>query len=155
MNTNQNPVSSQSSIFLKDIFSAKVEKELKLPFFSSTVVAGFPSPADNHLETPLDLNELIVKHPTSTFYVKVEGESMKDAGITSGDILVVDRSLSPDHGKIVVAIIDGEFTVKRILIQENGVFLAPENPAFPRIKVNPESQFEVWGVVTYVIHKAK
>lgn len=125
-----------------------------LPFFTSCISAGFPSPADDYIERHLDLNELIVKHPAATFFVRVKGDSMQDAGILSGDILVVDRSLTPSNGKIIVAIIDGEFTVKRILIKEHIIYLAAENAAYSPIKVNPNSQFQVWGVVTYVIHKA-
>jgi len=125
-----------------------------LPSFESCVPAGFPSPADDYMEKRLDLNDLIVRHPNATFFVKVEGDSMRDAGIQSGDTLVVDRSIEPSHGKIVVAILNGEFTVKRILIETKGVSLAPENPAYPVIFIHPESDFQVWGVVTYVIHRA-
>lgn len=126
-----------------------------LPLFTTAIAAGFPSPADDYVEMHLDLNEHIVKHPAATFFVRVDGESMRDAGIFSGDLLVVDRSLTPSHGKIVVAVVDGEFTVKRILIKEGQIFLAPENPAYKPLKVNQDSQFQVWGVVTYVIHKAQ
>lgn len=127
----------------------------KLPIFSAAVQAGFPSPAEDHIEKRLDLNELVVRHPTATFFVRVEGESMSDANIHSGDILVVDRSLQPSHGKIVIAIIDGEFTVKRLRITAGGVFLMPENPKYPEIKIEPGTEFQIWGTVTYVIHKAQ
>lgn len=125
-----------------------------LPSFESCVPAGFPSPADDYMEKRLDLNDLIVRHPNATFFVKVEGDSMRDAGIQSGDTLVVDRSIEATHGKIVVAVLNGEFTVKRILIEANGVSLVPENPAYSVIPIHPESDFQVWGVVTYVIHRA-
>jgi DNA polymerase V len=126
----------------------------KLPAFSSSVQAGFPSPADDYIEKELDLNELMVGRPAATFFVRVEGDSMKDALIQSGDILVVDRSLEPCNGKIVIAVYRGEFTVKRFQRDASGIWLVPENPAYPRLRVEEGSDFEVWGVVTYVIHRA-
>lgn len=126
-----------------------------LPEFLAVVQAGFPSPAEDYAERSLDLNELMIKHPAATFFVKVEGESMCDANIHSGDILVVDRSLEPANGQIIVAILNSEFTVKRIRISQNGIQLVPENAAYPTINVHPEADFQVWGVVTYVIHKSK
>lgn len=125
-----------------------------IPSFESCVPAGFPSPADDYMEKRLDLNDLIVRHPNATFFVKVEGDSMRDAGIQSGDTLVVDRSIEATHGKIVVAVLNGEFTVKRLLVEAGGIALAPENPAYDVIRIHPESDFQVWGVVTYVIHRA-
>jgi DNA polymerase V len=126
-----------------------------LPQMSAGVQAGFPSPADDYVERHLDLNELIVKHPAATFFVRVEGESMRDAGIRSGDLLVVDRSLQPSHGKIIVAVVNGEFTVKRIRFDAGGVSLVPENGNYPALPIGPETDFQVWGVVTYVIHRAQ
>lgn len=128
-------------------------KLLKLPLFSSGISAGFPSPADGEVEQYLDLNELIVQHPAATYYVRVEGDSMQGAGIFSGDILVVDRSLPPANGKIIVAFINGEFTVKRLVKEGSSIYLKPENPAYKTLKVDSESDFQVWGIVTYVIHK--
>lgn len=142
-----------SNMIVTDIHQTIITKKQPLPFFSTSISAGYPSPADDYVEGHLDLNEFMVKHPSSTFFVRVEGESMRDAGILSGDMLVVDRSLTPTHGRIVVAILDGEFTVKRMLIEEGQVYLAPENPDYSKIVVNPASLFQVWGVVTYVIHK--
>ncbi len=124
-----------------------------LPLFNTSVAAGIPSQADDHIERELDLNDFMVKNPCATFFVRVEGESMRDAGILSGDMLVVDRSLTPSHDKIIVAILDGEFTVKRLIIEEEKVYLEPANPNFHRMEVHPDSFFQVWGVVTYVIHK--
>jgi DNA polymerase V len=124
-----------------------------IPYFVSGVAAGFPSPAEDYMEKPLDLNELVIKHPFATFFVRVEGDSMKNAGIFSDDILVVDRSLEAQNGKIIVALLNGEFTVKRLLKTAQGITLCPENESFSPIKVTPESEFQVWGVVTYVIHK--
>lgn len=136
-----------------EIFAPIWDETVKLPVLTSTVQGGFPSPADDYIEKRLDLNELVVRHPTATFYVRVEGNSMTGAGINSGDILVVDRSVASTSGKIVIAILNGEFTVKRIVIDGKRIFLKPENPQYPTIEVAQESDFQVWGVVTYVIHK--
>ncbi|CDZ80672.1 LexA repressor [Candidatus Rubidus massiliensis] len=129
------------------------ENNLPLPLFLEKVVAGFPSPANDFIEQKLDLNELIIKHPASTFFVKVEGNSMVNANIQTGDILVVDRSISASNGKIIVAIINGEFTVKRLFINEKTMQLLPENDNYPVIEITDQDEFQVWGVVTYVIHK--
>ena len=126
---------------------------MKLPLFAVPVKAGFPSPAEDYLEQNLDLNEHLIQHPAATFFVRVDGESMKGAGIHKDDILIVDRSLEPTNGKIVIAVINGEFTVKRIRLHQDKVFLEPENPQFAPIEINPNWDFQVWGVVTYVIHK--
>lgn len=126
---------------------------MKLPLFAVPVKAGFPSPAEDYLEQNLDLNEHLIQHPAATFFVRVDGESMKGAGIHKDDILIVDRSLEPTNGKIVIAVINGEFTVKRIRLHQDKVFLEPENPQFSPIEINPNWDFQVWGVVTYVIHK--
>lgn len=126
---------------------------MKLPLFAVPVKAGFPSPAEDYLEQNLDLNEHLIQHPAATFFVRVDGESMKGAGIHKDDILIVDRSLEPSNGKIVIAVINGEFTVKRIRLHQEKVFLEPENPQFSPIEINPNWDFQVWGVVTYVIHK--
>jgi DNA polymerase V len=126
---------------------------MKLPFFAVPVQAGFPSPAEDYLEQNLDLNEHLIQHPAATFFVRVDGDSMKGAGIHKGDILIVDRALEATNGKIVVAVINGEFTVKRIRLHEGKVTLEPENPQYQPIHVDPGADFRVWGVVTYVIHK--
>ena len=123
-----------------------------LPLYTSTVQAGFPCPADDHMEGKLDLNQHLVKHPTATFFVKVSGESMLNAGIHPGDILVVDRSLTPKHGKIVVAAVDGNLTVKRLHRTTTATQLMPENEAFSPIQVHEESNVVIWGVVTNVLH---
>jgi DNA polymerase V len=120
----------------------------------SCIQAGFPSPAEGYLTDSLNLHDLVVKNPPATFFVRVVGDSMKDAGIASGDILVVDRSLEPRSGKIVVAILDGEFTVKKIHLDPSGaITLMAANPAYAPIKITRGSEFQVWGVVSYVIHK--
>jgi DNA polymerase V len=126
---------------------------LLLPLFQSVVQAGFPSPADDYLDKKLDLNEYLVKHPAATFFVRVSGDSMIDAGIHNGDILIVDRSLSAVDGRIIIAILDGELTVKRLRKKGHQVTLVPENDLYEPIEINEFNDFEVWGVVTNVIHK--
>jgi len=123
------------------------------PLFLESVSAGFPSPADDYMQAQLDLNDFIIMHPAATFFVKVTGDSMKEAGIFSGDILVVDRALNAKDGNIVIAVIDGELLVKRLAMKNNRVTLTAENPNYKPIKITPEMNFEVWGVVTTVIHK--
>jgi len=126
---------------------------LSLPLYSSKVPAGFPSPADDHMEGKLDLNTYLVKHPTATFFVKASGDSMVGAGIHDGDILVVDRSLEPRQGRVVIAAIDGQLTVKRLKIKGPKTFLVPENKKFRSIELNENNDVKIWGVVTSVIHK--
>lgn len=125
------------------------------PLVSSYIAAGFPSPADDHLERSLDLNEYMIKHPTATFFVRVEGDSMINAGIRSGDILVVDRALSWKQNSIVVAFLQGEFTVKRIGKKGNMLYLYAENDAYAPIAITSDMDFEVWGVVTFAIHHVR
>jgi len=124
-----------------------------LPLYLTPVSAGFPSPAEDYLDRALDLNELLISNPAATFYVRASGDSMRDAGIQSGDILVVDRAVEARPGKIVIAAVDGELTVKRLRVKEGRLYLAPENPAYPLLEVSPEASFEIWGVVTCVIHR--
>ena len=126
---------------------------LSLPLYSSKVPAGFPSPADDHMEGKLDLNTHLVKHPTATFFVKASGDSMIGAGIHDGDILVVDRSLEPRQSRIVIAAVDGQLTVKRLKKKGKKIFLVPENKKFRSIELNENNDVKVWGVVTSVIHK--
>ena len=136
-----------------EIFSPEESAvELKLPLFLESVSAGFPSPADDYLEGKLDLNEHLVRNPAATFFVRVTGDSMIEAGIYSGDILVVDRSLEPKDGSIVIAVINGELTVKRLSKSKNKIYLLPENTNYQPIEITSEMQFEVWGVVSTVIH---
>lgn len=125
-----------------------------LPFFDILLPAGFPSPADDPMEQQLDLHTLLVKHPAATFFIKIEGDSMINAGMFSGDILIVDRSLTPKSGSIIVALINGEFTVKRLKLEGKKVYLLPENPLYKPFEILEGTDFQVWGVVTYVIHSA-
>ncbi|MGI2121516.1 translesion error-prone DNA polymerase V autoproteolytic subunit [Shewanella baltica] len=128
--------------------------QYRLSLFSSLIAAGFPSPAQDYVEQTLDLNELCIKHPAATFFVKVQGDSMIDAGIFSGDILVVDRSLQPAHGDTVVAAVNGEFTVKQLQLRPV-VQLLPRNALFSPIVINDESELNIFGVVTNVVKKLK
>jgi DNA polymerase V len=135
--------------FLKPDF----ESELRIPYIDFGVSAGFPSPAMDFMETAIDLNKALSENPLATFYIKVDGNSMIDASINDKDVLVVDRSLEPQNNKIAVCFIDGEFTVKRIQLKKNELWLIPENPKYNPIKINEENQLIVWGIVTYVIKK--
>ncbi|MBN1556302.1 MAG: translesion error-prone DNA polymerase V autoproteolytic subunit [Phycisphaerae bacterium] len=124
----------------------------EFPLYASTVEAGFPSPADDYIETHLDLNEHLIRHPAATFFVRAGGDSMRDAGIFDGDLMIVDRALSPRDGAIVIAVLYGELTVKRIRRRTGRLLLEPDNSAYPAIDVPAEADFAVWGVVTHAIH---
>jgi len=124
-----------------------------LPLYMTRVKAGFPSAIEDYVEQSLDLNRYLIKHPSATFFVRVEGNSMKDAFIHKGDILIVDKALDATNGKIIIAAIDGEFTVKRIRIENKQISLHAENPSYQPIQIQEETDFQIWGVVTYVIHK--
>ncbi|WP_432648878.1 LexA family protein [Methylomarinum roseum] len=126
---------------------------VSIPLFTGKVAAGFPSPADDYVEKTLDLNELLIQKPAATFFVRAEGESMLGAGIHPNDILVVDRSIEPAVGKIVICALNGELTVKRLKSLGRNMVLAAENPDYADIVVDEEVDLVVWGVVTNVIHK--
>jgi DNA polymerase V len=134
-----------------EIFSAATESVLELPVISEGISAGFPSPALDFIDLTIDMNKHLVKHPATTFYGRVKGQSMKDAGIFDGDLLVIDKSLQPTDNKIAVCYIDGEFTIKRIQIQKDCIWLIPENEAYQPIKVTADNDFIIWGMVTHVI----
>jgi DNA polymerase V len=127
-----------------------VSKKAKV---SGSVVAGFPSPAEQYLEPPLDLNELLVKRPAATYFVRVEGDSMAGAGINDGDLLVVDRSLSPANGDVIIASVDGDFTVKTYRRDKSGIRLEPANPAYPVIRLRAGHELDYFGKVTACIHR--
>ena len=127
--------------------------ELLIPIFTSRVQAGFPSPADDHLEDTLDLNTHLIHHKEATFFVKAQGDSMIGVGIHQGDILIVDKSLTPKSGKIVIAVVDGELTVKRLHKYKGSITLKAENPEFEDIKIRGTDELIIWGVVTSVIHQ--
>jgi len=138
------------SLQITDVYLASLKKVNKVPAYSG-VAAGFPSPADDFIEDKLDLNEKLIKHPAATFFVRVAGHSMIKAGIYSGDLLIVDRSLEAISGNIVVAVLNGDFTVKRFSKRGKRLFLVPENSNYNPIEITDESNFQVWGVVTNVI----
>ncbi|UYW01238.1 translesion error-prone DNA polymerase V autoproteolytic subunit [Flavobacterium agricola] len=120
-------------------------------FFEGGIKAGFPSPAADFEGTKISLDELVIKNKTTTFYAKASGNSMINAGINDGDILVIDKSLEPRDNKIAVCFIDGEFTVKRIKTGADCLYLVPENPMYKTIKVTPDNEFVIWGLVTHVV----
>ena len=135
-----------------EFYTAEVETALEMPYFEGGVSAGFPSPAEDYMHAKLDLNELLVEHPSATYYVRVVGDSMLGAGIVSGDLLIVDRSLEVTNNCIVVAHIDGEFTVKRIKKTKTKMFLKAENENYKPIAITKDMDFELFGVVAHAIH---
>lgn len=138
-------------VWIMEFFRPTELREIiPLPFFSYLVPCGFPSPAADYIEQRIDLNELLVSHPSSTYFVKATGDSMIEAGISDGDLLVVDSSRNADHGDIVIAAIEGEFTVKRLQLRPT-VQLIPMNGAYRPIPVGSEDTLDIFGVVTFII----
>lgn len=123
-------------------------ESLHINLFACSVVAGFPSPAEDHIEKTLDINELLIEHPAATFFVRVAGDSMIGVSIQDGDILVVDRSKTPIDDNIVIALVNGEYTVKRLSIKDEVIELCPENPDYSPIRLSGMDELIVWGVVT-------
>lgn len=123
---------------------------MELPYVE-TIPAGFPSPADDFMEMPLDISRLLIRNPSATFFARVAGNSMEDVGIGDGDILVIDKSLQPAEGRVAVCYVDGEFTVKRLHFEEDVCYLMPANPKYKPIKVTADNDFIIWGIVTFVI----
>jgi DNA polymerase V len=136
-------------VLLPDLTAAKVE----LPLFAHRVPAGFPSPADDYIDQRLDLNDHLVNHPAATFFVRVQGHSMQGASINDGDLLIVDRAIDPVDGKVVIAAVNGELTVKRLMLRNGQAWLQPENPAYAPLEIIEGLDCVIWGVVTNVIHK--
>jgi len=124
---------------------------LNVPYIGQQISAGFPSPAEDFEDNSIDLNKELIKNKHATFFGRVKGDSMKDAGLDNGDLLVIDKSLEPQNGKIAVCFIDGEFTVKRILVNKEGLFLMPANEKYKPIKVEEENNLVIWGIVTNVV----
>ena len=147
----QSPMNISLSTTINAISPYIVNRYLRLPLYSSKVQAGFASPADDFIEQYLDLNELLVEHEQATYFVRVAGSSMIDAGIYPDDILIVDRSLEARHNKIIIAVVDGEVTVKRLHISADKVVLKAENKDYKDINVLGE--LNTWGVVTSIIHR--
>ena len=136
-----------------EFYNLETYKLNTISLFEGSVPAGFPSPADDAMDLDLNLHDYLVRNPAQTFCVKAIGESMKDAGIQSGDVMLVDRVIEPENRSIVLAVIDSEFTVKRVNVSDKKLYLMPENENFTPIEITQEMDFKVWGVVTYVIHK--
>ncbi|QPN59233.1 translesion error-prone DNA polymerase V autoproteolytic subunit [Synechococcus sp. CBW1002] len=125
---------------------------LALPLAAEAVAAGFPSPADDYMEAAIDLNEVLIRHPSSTFFLRVSGDSMIGAGIHHGDLLIVDRSLEPRPGRIVVAVLEGAFTLKRLVRQQGRWLLEAAHPAYPLLELGAADDDRLWGVAIHVIH---
>jgi len=136
-----------------DFFTPETKNEVFITFTESLIKAGFPSPAEDHTDIKLDLNKELIKNPSSTFFARVSGQSMIEDGIDNGDLLVIDRSIVPFEGALAVCYLDGEFTLKRVKIEKEAIFLIPANPCFKIIKVTKDNDFMIWGVVKYVIKK--
>lgn len=137
---------------ISEVFFAATHSRSAQPLYTTMVSAGIPLPTDDYSEGKLDLNQHLLKNPDTTFFVRVSGDSMIDASIHPGDLLVVDRSIPPANGKIVIAVVNGELTVKRLFKERGKLFLMPENPHYPAIEVTEEMAFMIWGVVTNVVH---
>ena len=136
-----------------DLFSVIKKKQINTPVFLDKVSAGFPSPVTDYMENKLDLNEYLIRHPAATFIVKASGSSMVNADIYSGDLLIVDRSVTPKSNNIVIASIFGDLTVKKLKKKEKSFFLISANDEYPSIEVKEEMECFIWGVVTYIIHE--
>ncbi len=135
------------------IYSSEAGESLYINVAGSYVKAGFPSPAEDHSDLKLDLNKELIKNPSSTFFARVSGESMIEDGVDDGDLLIVDKSISPYDGALAVCYIDGEFTLKRVRIDKDGVTLIPANSNYKPLKITKENNFQIWGVVKYLIKK--
>jgi len=145
-----NELNSESRV---TFLSMDSEMLSRIPLYEQTVQAGFPSPSDDFLDLDINLQDFLIKHPSATFCVRVNGSSMEKAKIYSGDVMIVDKSLSPKNNSIVLAVIDSEFTVKRIKKNGEKLYLNPENDAFNPIEITEDMNFNVWGVVTHIIHE--
>ena len=137
---------------IAQVYVPDVSTSCPRPLFLVPVSAGFPSPADDYLEGKLDLNHHLIKHAAATFFVKVKGDSMSEAGIHSGDLLIVDRALEPTDNSVVIAIVNGELTVKRLCKRGGTLLLMPGNGKYEPLPITTGTDFEIWGVVTHVIH---
>lgn len=143
----------QEDIIISDVKPVIEKQSSGLQFFEGRVQAGFPSPAQGEYADTIDLNRALITNPAATFCARVIGNSMVDAGINEGDLLIIDRSLTPHDGNIAVCFVDGDFTVKRLSVRDDGIYLIPANAQFPELRVSEESNFQVWGVVSHIIKK--
>lgn len=147
---------ANSKIYNKiKIYTPQTEEPLFLTLSDSPVHAGFPSPADDFIESRLDLNRALIKNPSSTFYAKVKGESMTGDGVNDGDLLVIDKSITPYQNCLAVCFLNGEFTLKRVKIDGEVIWLVPSNEKFKPIKVDKENEFTIWGIVAYIVKKVR
>ncbi|OZB36312.1 MAG: hypothetical protein B7X44_06590 [Halothiobacillus sp. 15-55-196] len=137
---------------LTRLLPSEINSMLPLVLYSGRIAAGFPSPADDYADERIDLNRHLIRHKEATFFLRVQGDSMLGAGIHDGDLLIVDRAITATDGKVVIAALDGELTVKRLSVRGDTVRLLPENPAYPVIEVSQDQELVIWGVVTNVIH---
>jgi DNA polymerase V len=137
---------------IESIYKPDLKTRYRVPLYMNPVAAGFPAPTEDYVEERLDLNKHLIKHPEASFMVRVTGYSMIDAGIHPGDLLIVDRSLEPTNNKVIIAVVNGELTVKRIRKTRGKLLLIPENDSFEPIQIFAETDFHIWGVVTNVVH---
>ena len=136
-----------------ELFRTEEQSKLYITISDSPVHAGFPSPADDHLENKLDLNKALVKNPATTFFARVKGESMNGEGVEDGDMLIIDKSLDPYENCLAVCFLEGEFTLKRVRLDGDNILLIPSNPKFKTIRVSRDNDFYIWGIVKYLIKK--
>jgi DNA polymerase V len=134
-----------------EYYPCSTKTNLRLPYISNGISAGFPSPAMDFEDSTIDINKELIKNPSSTFFGRVKGHSMRDAGIFDNDLLVIDKSLQISNNKIAVCYIDGEFTIKRVIIEKDCIWLKPENDSYKPIKVTPEMDLIIWGIIIHAI----
>ena len=149
-------MASEKALYVTEIIPYEQHTRIECPLLLQRVPAGFPSPGDDYIDKALDLNELVIKHPAATFFLRVQGESMKEAGIFDGDILIVDRALEAENNDIVVAILNGELVAKKLQVtNDSKIRLVASNSSYAPIEITPDMKFEIWGVVTYSLHPHK
>ena len=136
----------------KSIIKSDNKKKSKVQLYRTSISAGFPSPAEDHMDIGLDISEYLIKHPSSTFYIYVKGDSMINSGIFDGDLMIVDRSLEPQSNSVIIAVLNGDFTVKKIKKENNKIYLVPDNKKYDSILLDDSTEFQIWGVVTHTIH---
>jgi DNA polymerase V len=141
-----------TTVMVEQVYTPHAAASCLCPLFLAPVAAGFPSPADDYLDSKLDLNQYLIKHEAATFFVRVTGDSMIGAGVHSGDLLIVDRALEPADNSVIIAVVNGELTLKRLSRQGGTLSLIPDNGNYQPIQITEHMDFEVWGVVTHVIH---
>ncbi len=140
---------------LNEIKPLSSSQSVSVAVMGEAIQAGFPSPAQDYADDRIDLNRELIRHPASTFCARVSGDSMRDCGIENGDLLIIDKALSPQEGSIAVCFVDGEFTLKRISVRKDGIWLEPANPAYPALHIAEGSNFQVWGIVSFVVKDMK